>query len=118
MQIAVAIVTIPATLSLVFSLSERACRHGYFARDYKALQSHILKVGEWDFTDELLNTWRAQVSSLEASEPRQLTALVLMCQREIAVRAGYADHIPRLPLYQRALAHLVDFAPPYPTRHS
>lgn len=106
-SIAVAIVTIPATLSLVFGLSERACRHSFFARDYKALQADIVRRGEYDFGDEDLNAWRARILSLESSEPRQLTALVTLCQNEIARRTKAEEH--PLPLHQRLLAHFWDF---------
>lgn len=107
LAIAAAIIAVPTTIALVWGVSERAIRHALLARDYRNLLADIEEMGEIEFTDADLDKWRARFLRLESGEPRQLSAVVILSQNEIASRSR-CEQTP-LTLVQRLFAHVLDF---------
>jgi hypothetical protein len=110
-QIAAAAITITSTLALVYGLTERARRHADLAAQFGRLEAEIVARGEHAFTAEDVTRWAAQVRQLETGEPATLWALTTLCQNRIAVAQAHPEQVVALPWYQRAFAHVMDFAP-------
>lgn len=106
-----AIITVSSTIALVFSLSDRSRRHAGLSRDFRQLESEIVGRGERDFTEDDIKTWDAKTRLLETDEPAALSALVTLCQNELAIATGNAGRVVRVPLHQRLLAHFFNFTP-------
>lgn len=110
-MVSAAVVTVSGALSLVFGFSERARVHSEKAGDYKRVEAEILRVGERDLSDATVASWLARLRELEAGEPPTLSALVVLCQNEIAAAAGQRDKIIKMSLTKRIGAHFFDFMP-------
>ena len=84
--------------------------HSDLAQKYFLLQSDIVAVDENKLTDELICSWAAKVRQVEAAEPPTLTALVRLCQNQLAEAVGQKDRVYPLAWYQRWFAHFFDMA--------
>lgn len=107
-----AFVAVIGTLSLVFSFSERARVHADMARRYGELEAEIARLPSTQ--EKALTEIGRRLRLIESTEPATLGALVVMCQNEIARQEGHEDKIVEVPLYQRLLAHYLDFPAPSP----
>lgn len=101
-----ALITMSSALSLVFSFSDRSKRHAELARSFREVAGDILGTSDFSIRDAKASEWMGKVCSLEAKEPPALSALVVMCQNELAV-ARSAPTYPQ-PFWVRCLAHFVD----------
>lgn len=95
-----------SALSLVFSFSERSKRHAELTRGFREIIADIVGAGDFDISDKTASKWMGQVCTLEAKEPPALSALVVMCQNEIALarRSKVYDQ----PFWVRLLANFMD----------
>lgn len=105
---AAAAITISSTLSLVFGFSDKARRHAELVRNFKQVESDLLRKGERDFCEQDLTDCAARIAMLEASEPPSLATLVRICQNELACARGAAESCKRVGLMPRLLAHFFD----------
>lgn len=80
-----ALITATSALSLVFSFSERSKRHAELARGFRELIVDVVSAGDFDIDDKQASKWMSQMYALDAKEPPALSALVVMCQNEVAV---------------------------------
>jgi hypothetical protein len=99
-------ITASSALSLVFSFSERSKRHAELARGFRELIGDVVSAGDFDISDKQASKWMAQIYALDAKEPPALSALVVMCQNELAF-ARKAEVYPQSFLV-RCLAHFFD----------
>lgn len=101
--LAVALFTLP---SLVFAWSDKARLHGELAAMYAHIESEIAAEGtlEWHRID----AFKARVLALDAKEPPSLSALVRLCQNELALAAGQPDKVSPLTQTERIFVHLFD----------
>lgn len=107
-QVAAVLITLTSTLALVFGFAAKARLHSDLAGRFVALISRIHAQGERDSTETDLAQGFAQLHDLEASEPPTLTALVLLCQNQLASAADQPDRIRPLGWWARATAHWLD----------
>ncbi len=101
-----AFITVSSALSLVFSFSERSKRHAELARSFREVIADIMGTSDFDIRDSKASEWMGKVCALEAKEPPSLSALVVMCQNELAIAR-------KAPVYPqnfviRLLAHFLD----------
>jgi len=101
-----ALITASSALSLVFSFSDRSKRHAELARSFREIISDILGTTDFSISDTKASEWMGKVCALEAKEPPSLSALVVMCQNELAI-ARQATVYPQ-SFYVRCLAHFFD----------
>jgi hypothetical protein len=80
-----ALITASSALSLVFSFSERSKRHAELARSFREISGEILGTSDFSIRDAKASEWMGKVCALEAKEPPALSALVVMCQNELAM---------------------------------
>lgn len=102
-----AIITVVATLSLVYSPCAKARRHAELARDFKRLESDMVAAGSELGESEVVQ-FKAKFVSLESSEPAALGALVTQCHNELALAVGQHAHITPLPLWHRLFKNWFD----------
>jgi hypothetical protein len=105
-----ATITASSALSLVFSFSDRSKRHAELARSFREIAGEIVGTSDFAIRDAKASEWMGKVCLLEAKEPPALSALVQMCQNELAI-ARKAPVYPQTFLV-RCLAHFLD-APPH-----
>jgi hypothetical protein len=79
-------------LSLVFGYGDRKQAHKELAESFATLVGSVRRAGEARFTEEQLNTWRAELQQLDAKEPPALRALVTLCQNEVSQAMGNSAH--------------------------
>lgn len=103
-----ALVTIVATISLVYGPATKARRHFELAKDFKRLEAEIAAVSH-ELTVDQAAKFRAQYLSIESGEPASLGALVTQCHNELAVARDKAEHVTPLPYYQRLFKNWFDF---------
>ena len=101
-----AIITASSALSLVFSFSERSKRHSELARSFREIAGDILGTSDFAIRDSKASEWMGKVCALEAKEPPSLSALVVMCQNELAI-ARNAQVYPQ-SFFVRCMAHFFD----------
>lgn len=101
-----ALITASSALSLVFSFSERSKRHAELARSFREIASDIMGTSDFAIRDSKASEWMGKVCALEAKEPPALSALVVLCQNELAV-ARQAPVYPQ-SFFVRHLAHFFD----------
>ncbi|MEH6434330.1 hypothetical protein [Massilia sp. DD77] len=101
-----AFITASSALSLVFSFSERSKRHAELARSFREIAGDIVGTSDFEIRDSKASEWMGKVCALEAKEPPALSALVVMCQNELAV-ARHAQVYPQ-SLFVRCMAHFFD----------
>lgn len=101
-----AIITASSALSLVFSFSERSKRHAELARGFREIAGEIMGTSDFDIPDSKASSWMGKVCTLEAKEPPALSALVVMCQNELAIPRK-ARVVPQ-SFTTRCLAHFFD----------
>ncbi len=100
---------IPTTFALVFGFGEKSRRHGELAARFKGVEAAIARIGDFAFQEADINRWRAEVCEIEATEPRALSALVRICERQIFEQRGQGDLAAPLTRWQRLWAHFWDF---------
>ena len=108
-QIAGAIVTFAAAVSLVFGFADKARRHATLAESYKRIEAEVYRVGDYDYTEAQINAWRSMIAQAETNEPPILRPLVILCQNDIAVSSNQLDKVSKLAWHKRLLAHFFDF---------
>jgi len=101
-----AFITVSSALSLVFSFSERSKRHSELARGFREIAGDIVGTSDFAIRDSKASEWMGKVCALEAKEPPALSALVVMCQNELAI-ARQATIYPQ-SFHVRCLAHFFD----------
>jgi hypothetical protein len=102
------LITVTSAFSLVFSFSERSRRHAELAKTYRQVIAEIVAKGETSFSEQDANQWMAKLCGLEATEPPTLSALVVLCQNELAIARGHKDYVRPLNFFERSLAHFFD----------
>ena len=100
------VISAASAASLVLSFPERARRHAELSKGFREITAEIVSAGDFDITDSKASLWMGEVCSLEAKEPPALSALVVMCQNEIALarRSKVYDQ----PFWVRLLANFLD----------
>ena len=106
------LVAVTSALSLVFAFSEKARRHGEFAKSFCEIGAELAKKGERDFDEEDLSQCDSKIRLLEAQEPASLGALVRLCQNELAIAQGQPQSVTKISVLQRLFAHVWDFKSP------
>lgn len=101
-----ALITASSALSLVFSFSERSKRHAELARSFREVAGDIVGTSDFSIRDAKASEWMGKVCALEAKEPPALSALVVLCQNELAVARQAPVH-PQ-SFFVRHLAHFFD----------
>lgn len=102
------LITVTSTMSLVFGFSEKSKRHAELSRKYKAVIADIAGIGERNFTEDNINSWEEKIRVIEVEEPPALSALVRLCQNELAHAANDKKAIIKLSFYERLFAHFLD----------
>ncbi len=110
-KVAAGFIAITSTAALVFGFSDRSKRHAELARNFRQLEAEIIARGERDFIEDDLKAWDAKERMIETTEPPALSALVILCQNELAIASGHSDRLVPVPWHQRLLAHFVSFSP-------
>jgi len=102
-------ITASSALSLVFSFSDRSKRHSELAMNYRTVIAEIEAKGRHNFTAEDADAWSAKLCTLDAKEPPALSALIVLCQNELAIAKGHPGHVHRQNFLVRSiLAHFFD----------
>lgn len=101
-------ITITSSLSLVLSFSDRSKKHAEFAKNYRKLNSTVLRVGERDFNEDHIKKWEAEACDIESSEPLALSTLTVICQNELAISRGDIESVCDVPLYKIPFVHVFD----------
>jgi hypothetical protein len=98
-----------ATLpGLVLAWSDKARLHSELAQKYIAIQAEIAGTITANLSEQLICDWQSRLRQIEAAEPPTLTALVRLCQNQLAEAAGQQDvHFP-LSRTERWFAHVFD----------
>ncbi|MGA0569627.1 hypothetical protein ACO2Q9_02780 [Variovorax sp. VNK109] len=99
------IFTIITAASLAYDPASKARRHAELARDFKRLQSEVVRKGELSARD--LRHYEAETLILESGEPAALSALVTHCHNELTTALG--QDVQPLPLWQWLSMHFIDF---------
>lgn len=110
-KIAAAVVASTSVVGLVFSFADKARRHASLAECYKRIEAEILRHGDFDYTEEQVNNWRAMIAETEANEPPTLRTLVSLCQNDLAIAANQPEKFVAQPFIKRALAQYFDIEP-------
>ena len=100
----VAVVTLPG---LVFSWTDKARLHAELAADYARLEAEI--VGMAALGDADIRQLERRAIELGSKEPPGLSALIRICQNEIAMAEGQPEKTTPMPWHERALAQFFDF---------
>ena len=101
------VITLVATLSLVYGPSTKARKHSELARDFKRIEAEIVNIGK-TITEAQLAKLESQYISLESSEPASLGALVTQCHNELSSAIGEHSQITPLPFWQRFFKNWFD----------
>lgn len=101
------VITVVATLSLVYGPSAKARKHSELARDFKRIEAEIVSAGK-TITETQLAKFESQFLSLESSEPASLGALVTQCHNELSSAIGQHSQISPLPFSQRLFKNWFD----------
>jgi hypothetical protein len=106
-------ITITSSLSLVLSFSDRSKKHAEFAKNYRKLNSTVLRVGERDFDENHIKEWEADACDIESSEPLALSTLTVICQNELAISRGDTKSVCKVPWYKIPFIHIFDMPQNY-----
>ena len=109
-RIAAATIAVTSALSLVFGFSERGRKHSELAQKFCLLEAAITQKGEHDFSESDVDHWCAEALRIEATEPPALSALVAICQNELAMARSQPAAVVPIALWRRALAPLFDIS--------
>ena len=101
------IITVVATLSLVYGPSAKARKHAELARDFKRLEAEIVALGSV-LSQSQVALLESKFLTLESSEPASLGALVTQCHNELSEAIGDKRAITRLPLLHRMFKNWFD----------
>jgi hypothetical protein len=102
-----AVITIVATISLVYGPSAKARKHAELARDFRRLEAQILALGG-DVSAAQLAKFESENASLSAQEPASLGALVTQCHNEMCEAFNMRDQITPLPWRHMFFKNLFD----------
>lgn len=100
----VAAATMPG---LVFAWADKSRLHAELAADYARLEAEVVAAGVMDAAS--IDAIFAKSIQLGTKEPAGLSALIRLCQNEMAVAAGQPDKVYPLSWYERWFVHLFDF---------
>lgn len=103
-----AVITVIATMSLVYGLGAKARKHAELARDFKRLEAEITE-GSLEINVVGLKKLEAKYLGIESSEPPALSALTTHCHNELCVAYGKLEEVTLLPWYQKLLKNFFDF---------
>lgn len=101
--LAVAAVTLP---SIVFSWADKARLHAVLASKFVRTESSIEAAGV--LCAEQLDRFHAELLSIEAEEPAELSALTRLCQNELAIARGKMDSVHPLTRVERVFVNFFD----------
>ncbi len=96
-----------AIISIVFGWSDRATAHAGFAARFITLRAEIEAAGV--VSDHQIDLFSARALAIESEEPPALSALVRICQNELARASGHLTHVQPLRCWERLGAQFVDF---------
>ena len=102
------VITFLSALSLVFSFAERSKKHAELARAFRIIAAEIVGKGERGYVEADINEWNRKLYALDATEPPSLSALVILCQNEIALAKNQPDAVHPQNWLVRLLAHFFD----------
>lgn len=108
LMVIAAFITVSSTLSLVFGFSERSRRHSELARSLRELDAIACETDQQKLDDQQVGILESKARRLEISEPAALSALVVLCQNELAIAQNQPDKIIHQPLWVRWMAHFFD----------
>lgn len=84
-------VIVAALPGLVLECADKARLHSDLAQKYILIQADIVGTPEAGLTDARICDWEAQLWQIEAAEPPTLTALVRLCQNQLANATGQVE---------------------------
>lgn len=102
-----AIAALVAVLSVVFGWGDLALVHAHLASRFIGLRAELEAAGT--AAQKRLDEFAARAFAIEAEEPPALSALVRICQNELARARGASAYIQPLTRWERLMAHFVDF---------
>lgn len=102
-----AIAALVAILSVVFGWGDLALVHAHLASRFIGLRAELEAAGTR--AQGRLDEFAARAFAIEAEEPPALSALVRICQNELARARGASEFIQPLTHWERLMAHFVDF---------
>lgn len=98
-----------ATLpGLILAWADKARLHSELAQKYIMIQAEIVGTPGDDLTERKICDWDARLRQIEAAEPPTLTALVRLCQNQLAIAAGQNDRHFGLTRFERLFAQVFD----------
>ena len=109
-KVVAATIAVTSTLSLVFGFSERSRKHSELAQKFCLLEASIVQKGEHDFEEHDVDQWQAEALRIEATDPPALSALVTLCQNELAIARNRPEAVVPVKLWRRILAPLFDIS--------
>jgi len=98
------VVTLAASLNLVFGCTRRAWQHADLARRFTELERQLLAKPDEDMFHELT----AQRLMIEADEPPVLRVLDVLCHNELLRAEGHTEGYGRIGFWQRVFAQVFD----------
>lgn len=107
------LVAVASAFDLVIGTAETARKHSDLAARFILLEKEIVLAG--DPTEANLRAHTAKRLEIEADEPPTLRTLDRLCHNDLCRAMGEPpESFKRIPWYQRRLAQLISFEPPYP----
>lgn len=100
------VVAAASAITLVFGFPERARRHSDLARRFLELESRIVEAGDAMLTEGQIGKWEADIRMIESEEPAGNSALIRVCQAEVAISRGLSPE--RIAWWERAFAQVLD----------
>ena len=92
-------------IQLAYGLSAGARLHARLRYEFRQLLSECVEAGErWD--EVACDRFTSRTVKLEADEPPQLGALVVVCENELAIASNDPTAVVHIPIYMRWLKHL------------
>jgi hypothetical protein len=104
-----ALIALTSAFGLVAAIGDRARLHAELATRFKQLESDIVRGGERDFKEVDLDRWEARQLEIEAEEPPEHSALIRICQNEIAIARGDLTKVYKVSWFERRFAYIFDF---------
>lgn len=100
----IALLSLP---KMVWSWGEKARLHAVLASRFKMLESDIEAQGEMN--ESQANAMFSKALAIECEEPAEYSALIRICQNEIANARGEAQYVFGISWFQKNFAQLFDF---------
>jgi hypothetical protein len=105
------LVTLASSILLVFNLPEKIKRHSDLASKFKDSESEIERATV--LNGKQLAEIKSQLIAIETAEPAEMSALIRLCQNEIANACGQQDKVSELTFFERHLAQWLDMPKSY-----